>query len=74
LTATALASWNDRQAKQAILGFVASVSADGPDFVEPVDRIATLENTARCWWSSHHHDVAGCSLNAASEAGRRRPD
>jgi hypothetical protein len=38
-----LPSWNDTSTKQAIIDFVDRVTkANGPDFVAPVDRIATL--------------------------------
>jgi hypothetical protein len=50
LTATALASWNDGKAKQALLDSVDSVSADGPGFVEPADRIATFDYDGTLWW------------------------
>ena len=32
-----LASWNEGQAKQAIIDFVASATQPGPGFVEPAD-------------------------------------
>jgi hypothetical protein len=40
-----LPSWNDTPTKQAIIDFVDRVTkAGGPDFVAPVDRIATFDN------------------------------
>jgi hypothetical protein len=39
----ALASWNEGQAKKAIIDFVASTTQPGPVFVEPTDRIATFD-------------------------------
>lgn len=46
-----LPSWNDGNAKQAVLSFVAKVTAKGrPDFVQPADRIATFDNDG-CLWS-----------------------
>jgi len=44
-----LASWNDGKAKQAILAFAESVTVDGPDFVEPADRIATFDYDGTLW-------------------------
>jgi hypothetical protein len=36
MTDTALASWNDGMAKEAILAFVSAVTTDGPDFVPKI--------------------------------------
>jgi hypothetical protein len=45
-----LASWNDSNAKTAILDFVARVTkVGGPDFVPPADRIATFDNDGTLW-------------------------
>ena len=44
-----LASWSEAKAKQALLDFVDSVSVDGPDFVEPADRIATFDYDGTLW-------------------------
>jgi hypothetical protein len=45
-----LASWNDGAAKQSILSFVKRVTTEGsPDFVPPVDRIATFDNDGTLW-------------------------
>lgn len=49
MTATALASWTDGKAKQAILDFVENVSVDGPDFFEPAERIATFDYDGTLW-------------------------
>jgi phosphoserine phosphatase len=46
---SALASWNDGEAKEAILGFVKKVTTKGPDFVPPPDRIATFDNDGTLW-------------------------
>jgi phosphoserine phosphatase len=39
-----LESWNDGAARQAILDFVAAVTAEGPGFVSPEARVATFDN------------------------------
>jgi phosphoserine phosphatase len=39
-----LESWNDGEARQAIVDFVASVTEDGPNFVPPEARVATFDN------------------------------
>jgi phosphoglycolate phosphatase-like HAD superfamily hydrolase len=45
-----LPSWNDGQAKKAILEFVAAVTdKDNRDYVEPADRIATFDNDGTLW-------------------------
>ncbi len=47
---TALASWRDGKAKQAILDFVTGVTTEsGPGFVAPADRIATFDNDGTLW-------------------------
>jgi phosphoserine phosphatase len=49
MTDTALASWNDRPAKQAIVDFVTSATKPGPGFVAVADRIATFDNDGTLW-------------------------
>lgn len=49
MTGTALESWNDGSAKQAVLDFIASVTVPGPDFVAVADRIATFDNDGTLW-------------------------
>ena len=45
-----LPSWNDTQAKKTILDFVAAVTDEqGPDYVPPVERIATFDNDGTLW-------------------------
>jgi phosphoserine phosphatase len=47
---TPLASWNDRAARQALVAFVARVTAEGtPDFVPPAERIAVFDNDGTLW-------------------------
>ena len=46
----ALPSWNDGQAKQAIISFVQKVTRKGgPDFVSPAERIAVFDNDGTLW-------------------------
>ena len=48
--ASALASWNDGPAKQAILNFVrATTDRASPSFVPPEERIATFDNDGTLW-------------------------
>jgi haloacid dehalogenase-like hydrolase len=44
-----LASWNDGQVKDSILGFVDRVTTDGPDFVPAADRVAAFDNDGTLW-------------------------
>ena len=45
-----LPSWNDGEAKRAILAFVAeTTSAGAPGFVPPAERIATFDNDGTLW-------------------------
>jgi phosphoserine phosphatase len=45
----ALASWNEGNAKSAVLGFVERVTSEGPDFVPITDRIAAFDNDGTLW-------------------------
>jgi phosphoglycolate phosphatase-like HAD superfamily hydrolase len=49
VTDTALMSWNDGAAKQAIVDFVRSTTTPGPGFVAVADRIATFDNDGTLW-------------------------
>ncbi len=45
-----LPSWNYGTAKKSIIEFVAKVTkADGPDFVQPAERIAVFDNDGTLW-------------------------
>ncbi len=45
-----LTSWNNGDAKRAILGFVARVTRQGgPDYVKPAERIAVFDNDGTLW-------------------------
>jgi hypothetical protein len=44
-----LPSWNDGATRQALIEFVREVAEDGPDFVQPEDRIATFDNDGTLW-------------------------
>src|ERR1700735_5399554 len=46
---TALASWNEGKAKEAIVGFVQRATTNGPDFIPLADRIATFDNDGTLW-------------------------
>jgi phosphoserine phosphatase len=42
-------SWNDGPTKSAIADFVARVTTEGPDFVEPAARVAVFDNDGTLW-------------------------
>jgi phosphoglycolate phosphatase-like HAD superfamily hydrolase len=44
-----LKSWNDGPVKQSIIDFLNSSVEEGPNFIEPGDRIATFDNDGTLW-------------------------
>ena len=46
---TALRSWRDGPAKQAIVDFVTSATQDGSGFIPAADRIASFDNDGTLW-------------------------
>jgi phosphoglycolate phosphatase-like HAD superfamily hydrolase len=44
-----LETWVDGPTKSAIVDFVARVTAEGPDFVEPAARVAVFDNDGTLW-------------------------
>jgi phosphoserine phosphatase len=46
---TVLPSWNEGNAKEAILDFVNRATTNGADFVAPSERIATFDNDGTLW-------------------------
>ena len=49
-TTDPLPSWNDGEAKRAIMDFVGTVTEEGsPDYVPPAERIATFDNDGTLW-------------------------
>ncbi|MBW6398853.1 haloacid dehalogenase-like hydrolase [Roseomonas sp. HJA6] len=45
-----LPSWRDGPRRQALLDFVAAVTTEGgPDFVPPIERVATFDNDGTLW-------------------------
>ena len=45
-----LPSWNEREARQALVTFVSKVTSEGgPQFVPPAERIATFDNDGTLW-------------------------
>ena len=47
---TPLTSWNDGEARDAIVAFVRSVSSEGSSsFVVPAERVAVFDNDGTLW-------------------------
>ena len=44
-----LTSWNDTPTRAAIVDFVARVTGDGPDHIQPEARVATFDNDGTLW-------------------------
>ena len=44
-----LKSWNDGPVKQSIIDFLNSSVEEGPNYIEPGDRIATFDNDGTLW-------------------------
>jgi phosphoserine phosphatase len=44
-----LAGWNDTATRQAIVGFVDTVTAGGESFVPPAERVAVFDNDGTLW-------------------------
>lgn len=49
MSSTDLGSWRDGPVKSAIVEFVDRVTAQGPDFVAPEERIAVFDNDGTLW-------------------------
>jgi phosphoglycolate phosphatase-like HAD superfamily hydrolase len=49
MTMAELAAWKDGQTKSAIVDFVCRVTAEGPDFVAPEERVAVFDNDGTLW-------------------------
>jgi phosphoglycolate phosphatase-like HAD superfamily hydrolase len=49
MSVAGLDSWNDGATKSAITDFVARITTEGPDFVEPEARVAVFDNDGTLW-------------------------
>lgn len=69
-----LPSWNDGPAKEAILGFVARVTAEGgPEYVPPAERIATFDNDGTLWCEQPVYVQAAFALDRARAMAEEDP-
>lgn len=73
--ATPLASWNDGQAKRAIMNFVRTTTdRSSPQYVAPDDRIATFDNDGTLWVEHPLYTEAVFALDRVGELAPQHPD
>ena len=71
----ALPSWNDGQAKQAIISFVQKVTRKGgPDFVSPAERIAVFDNDGTLWPEQPFYFQGLFIVDRVHELASQHPD
>jgi haloacid dehalogenase-like hydrolase len=72
---SALPSWNDGSAKQAIVSFVNKVTdKSGPNYVEPEDRIATFDQDGTLWVEHPLYAQAMFALARLHELAPQHPE
>jgi len=70
-----LRSWNDSPRKQAILDFVSRVTkVGGPDYVPPVDRVATFDNDGTLWCEQPLYTQVFFTIDRVREMKREHPE
>lgn len=70
-----LPSWNDGNAKQSIIGFVARATTEGsPDFVLPAQRIATFDNDGTLWVEHPMYTQLAFALDRVRALAPRHPE
>ncbi len=70
-----LPSWNDGQAKQAILAFVDEVTRPGsPSFIPPAERIATFDNDGTLWAEKPMYFQLFFALDRVKELAPQHPE
>ena len=70
-----LPSWNDGPAKQAILKFVADVTAAGtPAYVAPEERVAVFDNDGTLWAEQPVYFQLAFMLDQVKKAAPRHPE
>jgi phosphoglycolate phosphatase-like HAD superfamily hydrolase len=70
-----LPSWNDGDAKSAIIAFVGRVTRqDGPDFVPVEERIATFDNDGTLWTEQPMYVQAAFILDRAKQMVTEHPE
>ncbi len=70
-----LASWNDGQAKQSILNFVAAVTQENsPEFVATSQRIATFDNDGTLWIEQPMYVQLAFALDRVKKLAAMHPE
>jgi phosphoglycolate phosphatase-like HAD superfamily hydrolase len=70
-----LPSWNDGQAKQAVIDFVTRVTKPGgPDFVPEAERIATFDNDGTLWAEQPMYFQLLFALDRVKELAPKHPE
>ena len=73
--AEALPSWNDGQAKQAIIDFVARCTDEtSPGFVPPANRIATFDQDGTLWVEQPIYTQAIFAFERLASIAKHRPE
>jgi hypothetical protein len=74
-SADPLPSWHDGKTKQLILDFVARVSREGsPQFVRPVERIATFDNDGTLWAEQPLYFQLAFAIDRVKAQAAERPE
>jgi hypothetical protein len=72
---SALPSWNDGAAKNAIIDFVTKVTRQGgPDYVAPEERIATFDNDGTLWAEQPMYFQLAFALDRVKELAPHHPE
>ena len=70
-----LPSWNDTAPKKAIVAFVEKVTKEGsPDFVPPVERIATFDNDGTLWCEQPIYFQFAFAIDRVKALGPQHPE
>jgi hypothetical protein len=73
--ANPLPTWNDTATKQAILQFVATVTAEGgADYVPPADRIATFDNDGTLWCEQPIYIQLAFAIDRVKALAQQHPE
>lgn len=70
-----LPSWNDGDAKAAIVAFVAAVTTEGsPDFVPPAERIAVFDNDGTLWVEQPIYTQLAFAMDRVKALAEKHPE
>lgn len=73
MIAAGLGTWRDGPTKSAITEFVARVTADGPDYVPPEQRVAVFDNDGTLWVEKPAYVQLDFLLRRLAEQARADP-